>query len=161
MLVLGIDPGTALMGFGLVAKEGGILKAVDYGVIRTASGTGLAPRLVQISERVAELLQRYQPDAVAVEELFFHRNVKTFSSVSQARGALILTVARCGIQVFEYTPLQVKQAVVGYGRAGKGQVQQMVKSILRMEEIARPDDAADALATAICHIHSYREEAAL
>lgn len=161
MLVLGIDPGTALIGFGLVSKEGGRLTAVEHGVIRTPAGTEFASRLVQISKRVKELLERYQPDAVAVEELFFHRNAKTFSSVSQARGALILTVAQCGIKVFEYTPLQVKQAVVGYGKAEKDQVQKMVKSILKMETVPRPDDAADALAIAICHIHSYRGEAGL
>ncbi len=161
MLVLGIDPGTALIGFGLVSKEGGKLTAVEHGVIRTPAGMELALRLVQISESVKELLQRYQPDAVAVEELFFHRNVKTFSSVSQARGALILTVAQLGIKVFEYTPLQVKQAVVGYGKAEKDQVQKMVKSILKMDKVVRPDDAADALAIAICHIHSYRGEVGL
>ena len=161
MLVLGIDPGTALIGFGLVSKEAGRLAAIEHGVIRTPAGTEFALRLVQISERVKELLERYQPDAVAVEELFFHRNAKTFSSVSQARGALILTVAQCGIKVFEYTPLQVKQAVVGYGKAEKDQVQKMVKSILKMETVPRPDDAADALAIAICHIHSYRGEAGL
>ncbi|NLW62699.1 MAG: crossover junction endodeoxyribonuclease RuvC [Syntrophomonadaceae bacterium] len=156
MLVLGIDPGTALIGFGLVAKAGARLTAVEHGVIRTPAGLGTALRLVQVHEQVKELLERYQPDAVAVEEIFFHRNAKTFSAVSQARGALILTVAQYGIQVFEYTPLQVKQAVVGYGRAEKEQVQKMVKAILKMDEIARPDDAADALAIAICHIHSYR-----
>ena len=155
MLVLGIDPGTALVGFGLVSKEGGKLTAIEHGVIRTPAGMELALRLVQISDRLKELLERYQPDAVAVEELFFHRNVKTFSSVSQARGALILTIAQCGIRVFEYTPLQVKQAVVGYGKAEKDQVQKMVKSILTLTVC--PDDAADALAIAICHIHSYRE----
>ena len=131
MLVLGIDPGTALIGFGLVAKAGGKLTAVEHGVIRTPAGLGTALRLVQVHEQVKELLERYQPDAVAVEEIFFHRNAKTFSAVSQARGALILTVAQYGIQVFEYTPLQVKQAVVGYGRAEKEQVQKMVKAILR------------------------------
>ncbi|MGE5543652.1 MAG: crossover junction endodeoxyribonuclease RuvC [Bacillota bacterium] len=161
MLVLGIDPGTALIGFGLVAKKSGGLTAVDHGVIRTPAGADIALRLVQIHEQVKELIERYQPDAVAVEELFFHRNAKTFSSVSQARGALILTVAQCGIKVFEYTPLQVKQAVVGYGKAEKDQVQKMVKAILKMDEVVRPDDAADALACAICHIHSYRGEAGL
>lgn len=158
MLILGMDPGTALTGFGLVSKEGGRLTAIEHGVIRTPAGTDLAPRLVQIHEGVKELIGRYRPDAVAVEELFFNRNAKTFFSVSQARGALILTVAQCGIKVFEYTPLQVKQAVVGYGKAEKEQVQKMVKAILRMDNIARPDDAADALAIAICHIHSYRGE---
>ncbi|MGI6550236.1 MAG: crossover junction endodeoxyribonuclease RuvC [Syntrophomonadales bacterium] len=161
MLVLGIDPGTALVGFGLVSKEGGKLTAIEHGVIRTPAGMELALRLVQISDRLKELLERYQPDAVAVEELFFHRNVKTFSSVSQARGALILTIAQCGIRVFEYTPLQVKQAVVGYGKAEKDQVQKMVKSILTLDSVPRPDDAADALAIAICHIHSYRGDIGL
>jgi crossover junction endodeoxyribonuclease RuvC len=158
MLVLGMDPGTALTGFGLVARQGGRLTAVEHGVIRTPAKTELASRLVQIHDGVKELLDRYRPDAVAVEELFFNRNAKTFFSVSQARGAMILTVAQCGIQVFEYTPLQVKQAVVGYGKADKEQVQKMVKAILKMDGIARPDDAADALAIAICHIHSYRGE---
>ncbi len=158
MLVLGIDPGTAVTGFGLVVKDGRNLTAVEHGVIRTRASTDFALRLVQIHEEIKTLLERHQPDAVAVEELFFSRNAKTFGTVSQARGVLLLTVAQHGIEIFEYTPLQVKQAVVGYGKAEKKQVQKMVKSILRMENIVRPDDAADALAVAICHIHSYRGE---
>ncbi len=158
MLVLGFDPGTALTGYGLVRKQGSSLNPLEYGVIRTSSKDRLPTRLAGIYRGIQELLDRYQPDAVAVEELFFNSNVKTYSSVSQARGAILLTVALRDIEIYEYTPLQVKQAVVGYGRAEKNQVQRMVKSILRMEDVVHPDDAADALAIAICHIHSYRGE---
>jgi len=157
MLVLGIDPGTATTGFGLVSREGSRLTALHHGVIRTPAGLDMATRLVQIHQGIKELIEEYRPEAVAVEELFFNRNAKTFVSVSQARGAVLLTVAQCGVRVFEYTPLQVKQAVVGYGQAEKEQVQRMVKAILKMERVVRPDDAADALAVAICHIHSFRE----
>lgn len=156
MLILGIDPGTALAGYGLVDYRQGQLKVIDYGVVKTPPKMELPIRLLRIHEGVAELIHKYQPDAMAVEELFFNQNAKTFFSVSQARGAVILTGAQCGLEVFEYTPLQVKQAVVGYGRAEKKQVQEMVKRILAMDHIVKPDDAADALAVAICHANSYR-----
>lgn len=158
MLVLGFDPGTAITGYGLVEKRGSKLTPIEYGVIRTSSRLDLPARLVEIHNKVLELLCRFQPEAVSVEELFFNRNARTFFAVSQARGAILLTVALKGIEVFEYTPLQVKQAVVGYGQAEKQQVQKMVKSILKMDDIVRPDDAADALAIAICHIHSYQRK---
>ncbi|NLB18713.1 MAG: crossover junction endodeoxyribonuclease RuvC [Syntrophomonadaceae bacterium] len=156
MLVLGFDPGTALTGYGLVSKDGSRLTPVNYGVIRTSAKTDFAARLVQIYQEAGEIIARFQPQTVVVEEVFFNNNAKTFSTVSQARGALILAAALSGIEVAEYTPLQVKQAVVGYGQAEKQQVQKMVKSILKMDDIVRPDDAADALAIAICHIHSCR-----
>lgn len=156
MLILGIDPGTALAGYGLITYDQGVLNAVEYGVVKTPPSMELAHRLLRIHEGIAELIKKHQPDAMAVEELFFNQNAKTFFAVSQSRGAVILTAAQCGLEVFEYTPLQVKQAVVGYGRAEKKQVQEMVKRILGMDHIVKPDDAADALAVAICHANSFR-----
>jgi crossover junction endodeoxyribonuclease RuvC len=156
MLVLGIDPGTAITGYGLLSAEGSRLEVLDFGVINTPARLELAQRLLIIHQQLREIIARSQPEALAVEELFFNRNSKTFFAVSQARGAVVLTAALCGVKVFEYTPLQVKQAVVGYGRAEKEQVQKMVRTLLRMEELVKPDDAADALAIAICHVHSAR-----
>lgn len=156
MLVLGVDPGTALTGYGLVAKDGNRIVPMTYGVIKTSHQQDLSKRLLKIHLELDQIINQYQPDFLAVEELFFNRNAKTFFAVSQARGAVVVTAARCGIEVFEYTPLQVKQAVVGYGRADKHQVQEMVKRILGLDQPVKPDDVADALAIAICHIHSYR-----
>lgn len=158
MLVLGIDPGTAITGYGLVTGSGSRLEPVAYGVIRTPAKTELANRLLTVHHEIGRIIDDYSPDAVAVEELFFNQNAKTFFAVSQSRGAVILTAALRGLPVFEYTPLQVKQAVVGYGRAEKAQVQEMVKRLLRMSAVVKPDDAADALAVGICHMHSYRLE---
>ena len=159
MKVLGIDPGTATTGFGVVEGQSGRASLVDYGTIRTSAGRDMARRLLEIHKQLDELIQKYQPVAMAVEEIFFHRNAKTVISVGQARGVVLMTGARRGIEVYEYTPLQVKQAVVGYGKAEKKQVQIMVRALLQMKEIPRPDDAADALAVAICHLHSARIEA--
>lgn len=156
MLVLGIDPGTAITGFGLVENRGGRACLVGYGVIRTEPQQGMAGRLLEIHNRIDRLIDIYGPEVLAIEELFFNRNAKTVISVGQARGVAVMTAARRGLRVYEYTPLQVKQAVVGYGNAAKYQVQAMVKAILGMEEKPRPDDAADALAVAICHVHSAR-----
>ncbi len=155
MLVIGIDPGTATTGYGLVREdERGNLEAVDYGVVTTPSDWEMPQRLLFIYTQLREIIQQYQPDCSAVEKLFFQRNVRTAISVGQGRGAALIALASCEISLGEYTPLEIKQAVVGYGNADKNQVQQMVKMLLNMEELPRPDDAADALAVAICHIHS-------
>jgi len=154
MLVLGVDPGMATMGYGLVEEYNGSLRAIDYGVITTAADMKTAERLVRIYDSINHLISHYNPDAVAIEELFFNKNTKTALIVGHARGIAILAAAQKDIPLFEYTPLQVKQAVVGYGRAEKQQVQQMVKILLSLKKIPSPDDAADALAVSICHIHS-------
>ncbi|HHV65826.1 MAG TPA: crossover junction endodeoxyribonuclease RuvC [Peptococcaceae bacterium] len=154
MLILGIDPGTAQMGYGIIEKKGHVLSAVDYSCLRTSADLPLALRLKQLFDSLEELLLKYSPQAVAVEELFFNRNTTTAISVGQARGIVLLAAARHNIEVYEYTPLQVKQAVVGYGKADKHQIQYMVRALLALKEIPKPDDAADALAIAICHAHS-------
>ena len=156
MLVLGIDPGTATTGYGLVRQIGNHLECIAYGTIQTAAGQPLCERLLKIYRDLQQLLQQHQPEGVAVEELFFSRNIRTAMAVGQARGVILLSAANAGLPVAEYTPLQVKQAVVGYGRAEKRQVQEMVRVLLALKGIPRPDDAADALAVAICHLHSYR-----
>ena len=153
MVVLGLDPGIAILGYGAVRQYGSILKPVDYGVVTTPSDMDTPNRLVNIYDAVGELIDRLRPDAVSVEELFFNKNAKTAIIIGQARGVMVLAAAKKGIPVFEYTPLQVKQAVVGYGRAQKFQVQQMVKMILGLKDIPKPDDAADALAISVCHIN--------
>lgn len=159
MLVIGVDPGTAITGYGLVRDdEHGKLVAVDFGVITTPSNLPMPERLLQIYQRLRELLSRYHPESGAVEKLFLQRNVRTAISVGQGRGIALLALAEAGIPVAEYTPLEIKQAVTGYGGAEKMQVQQMVKYILELSEIPRPDDAADALAVAICHLHSARTQ---
>jgi crossover junction endodeoxyribonuclease RuvC len=163
MLTLGIDPGTAIMGYGLVESEAGgdegrvrgeQLKMVEYGALYTPANTPLVERLPMLYEGLRDLIKEYKPLSVAIEELFFNKNVRTALAVGHARGIAILAAAHSNLPVGEYTPLQVKQAVVGYGRATKEQVQAMVKILLNMDHIPRPDDAADALAVAICHIHS-------
>ena len=156
MRVLGIDPGSLKSGYGLVDEQQGQLTVVDYGVIRTVPDTPLAQRLLLISARLQELLARHAPDEVAVEDVFVAKNAQSSLKLGQARGAILLTVAQAGLPVAEYTPLEVKQSAVGYGRADKEQVQQMVKVLLRLKEIPTPDDAADALAIAICHHHSVK-----
>lgn len=156
MRVLGIDPGTATTGYGVVDYLTGTEKLVQYGTIQTPAGLVMSARLYQIKLELEYLLQKYQPQIVAVEEIFYNRNSKTVISVAQSRGVVLATAAEAGLPVAEYTPLQVKQSVVGYGNADKRQVQLMVQRILRITEIPRPDDAADALAIAICCLHSYR-----
>lgn len=153
---LGVDPGTAIMGFGLVERHGSGLRTLEYGALHTPSTDPMPMRLLSLHERLTVLIARHHPAALAVEELFFNRNVRTAIPVGQARGIVLLAGAQAGIPVYEYTPLQVKDAVVGYGRATKDQVQQMVRTLLNLETIPKPDDAADALAIAICHIHSAR-----
>lgn len=154
MLVLGVDPGTATTGYGLVRERAGRLEALDYGVVTTSKDLPLARRLLIIHHELAGLIQVHQPDAVAVEELFFNRNVRTALAVGQARGVVLLTAASAGVPVAEYTPPEVKQAVTGYGAAPKAQMQAMVKLVLGLAEAPHPDDAADALAVAICCTHS-------
>ena len=154
MRVIGIDPGLALMGFGVVESDGYRFKMLDYGVIETPAHTEDADRLLALWHGLNELFEKYKPDAVGVEELFFNKNVKTAIAVGQARGVALLAVRNCGIPLYEYTPLQVKQAVVGYGRAEKMQIQMMVKTLLNLKEVPKPDDAADALAVAITHINN-------
>jgi crossover junction endodeoxyribonuclease RuvC len=154
MRVLGIDPGIAIMGFGFIDKSGHRLTPVQYGCIETAAGTPTEIRLKQIYESACNLLDEYKPDTVAVEKLFFNKNVTNAFSVGQARGVFILAAAQRGLPIGEYTPMQVKQAVVGYGSAEKRQVQEMVKMLLKLTAVPKPDDVADALAVAICHAHS-------
>lgn len=156
MLVMGVDPGTATTGYGVVDYIKGKEQMITYGTIRTAADLPMQLRLLKIYQEFNRLLDEYQPEAVAIEELFHHKNAKTVISVAQSRGVLLMATAARGLELAEYTPLQVKQAVSGYGNADKRQVQIMVQKILRMDQVARPDDAADALAIAICHIHSYR-----
>ena len=156
MLVIGIDPGIATTGYGLVRDNADALQVVDFGVIETPAGLSLPKRLLLLHDQLKELLLLYQPESGAVEKLFFQRNVRTAMAVGQARGVAMLALAEVGLDVVEYTPLEVKQAVVGYGAAEKSQVQQMVRALLGMESVPRPDDAADALAIAICHLHSAR-----
>ncbi len=150
MIPLGIDPGTARLGFGLV-RAGDQPEALDFGVIETSPQSAMPERLSGIFDAVTELIELHAPDVMAVEQLFFSRNVTTAIAVGQARGVVLLAAARAGIEVAEYSPSVVKQAVVGYGKADKGQMQEMVRIILGLEFVPSPDDAADALAVAICH----------
>lgn len=161
MLVLGIDPGTAITGWGVVSKDADDLHLVDFGTIDTSKNSPLPQRLQTIHLQLGELISQHRPDAVAVEKLFFSKNVRTAMSVGQARGVALLAVAEGGLPLYEYTPLEVKQSVVGYGRATKDQVQQLVKLLLGLDFVPQPDDAADAIAVAICHIHSARLQAIL
>ena len=155
MKVLGIDPGFAIVGFGLVRAEPGRRPAaLSCGAINTPAGEPLPARLVQIADDLDVLLERFRPDALAIEELFFNTNVTTGIGVAQARGVILMTAQRRGVPIFEYTPSQVKQAVVGYGKAEKRQVMEMTKRLLDLKELPRPDDAADALAVALCHARS-------
>lgn len=154
MIIIGVDPGFAITGYGVIEYKNNRFKTIDYGVITTDAKTDLPQRLYVINDKLQELLGQYKPDVMSVEELFFNTNIKTAIAVGHGRGVVLLTAAKAGIPVFEYTPLQVKQSVVGYGRAKKEQVQYMVKILLSLDSIPKPDDAADALAVAICHAHS-------
>lgn len=153
--IMGIDPGLATLGYAFVEKNNNSFQLIEYDVIETSSETTDVKRLKEIYKRLQDLIKKNHPDCMAVEELFFNKNVKTAIRVGQARGVILLAGADAGLKVSEYTPLQVKQAVVGYGRASKHQVQHMVKALLNLESIPEPDDAADALAVAICHGHNY------
>ena len=154
MIILGIDPGVATVGFGIINESGGAQKLRRYGVVTTPPGMRLALRLTQIRNDISELIATFKPDAMAVEELFFNTNLKTAVAVAHGRAAVILAGEEHGVPMFEYTPLQVKKAVVGYGHATKKQVMDMVRRLLSMDEPPKPDDAADALAMAICHINT-------
>jgi crossover junction endodeoxyribonuclease RuvC len=150
MIVLGIDPGTALLGFGVV-ETGDDPRMVDYGAVSTHPDSAMPDRLNELFERVTALLVDYRPDVLAVEQLFFARNVTTAIAVGQARGVVLLAAARATVPVVEYSPSEVKHAVVGYGKADKMQMQEMVRIILGLDHVPHPDDAADALAVALCH----------
>jgi crossover junction endodeoxyribonuclease RuvC len=159
LIVLGIDPGTAATGYGIVERTGSRLRAIDYGCLETLPTDSLPVRLLHIHQAVKELIETHQPTLLGVERLFFNRNVQTAFAVGQARGAVLLAAAQAGLPVFEYGPHEVKMAVTGYGRAGKEQVQRMVQVVLGMPSLPRPDDAADALAVAICLAHAERPAA--
>jgi crossover junction endodeoxyribonuclease RuvC len=157
MLTIGIDPGTAITGYGVVREEeDGSLTIIDYGAITTSPQDSMPDRLLQLYGKLKNLVELHCPESGAVEKLYFARNVKTALTVGQARGVALLALAEVGVSVAEYSPKEVKQAVVGYGGADKNQVQKMVQSLLGLEDIPQPDDAADALAVAICHLHSAR-----
>jgi len=156
-LALGIDPGTATTGFGLVRlDDDGSLVAVKYGVILTPRDASAPLRLEMLYNELSDLLKEYHPDTAAVEKLFFSRNVTTALAVGQARGVVMLCMQQAGIEPFEYTPNEIKQAVAGYGGAQKKQIQEMVRALLQLDSIPKPDDAADALAIAITHLNTRR-----
>jgi len=156
LIILGIDPGLATLGFGVIDVYNDRMKIVDYGAVYTEANMPFPERLNTIFDRMGRLIDTYRPGAVAFEELFFNKNVKTALTVGHARGVAMAAAFKKTCELFEYTPLQVKQAVVGYGRAEKHQVQHMVKVLLNLKQIPKPDDAADAVAVAICHAHSMR-----
>lgn len=154
MVILGIDPGFGTIGFGALDYSGNRFRLVEYGALTTPPNHRFAERLAEISDEADALIERLHPDAVSIEELFFNTNITTGIRVAMARGVLLLAAERCGVPIYEYTPSQVKQAVTGYGKAEKRQVMEMVKLFLNLDKIPRPDDAADALALAVCHAHS-------
>lgn len=161
MIILGIDPGIAIVGYGVIEYKNNKFKVIDYGAITTSSTMNNMKRLEKIYKGIDILIKNYNIDEIGVEELFFNKNIKTAITVAQARGVILLACSHNNKQVYEYTPLQVKQGVVGYGRAQKAQVQQMVTSMLKLKEIPKPDDVADALAVAICHAHANKLEKTL
>ena len=154
MRILGIDPGFAIVGWGIIDSERGNIRPVAYGAITTPAHTSLESRLLTIQRDLESLIEKYKPDEMAIEELFFNTNITTGIAVAEARGVILCTAHRLGIKISEYTPLQVKQAVVGYGKAEKHQVISMVTSLLKLPKPPKPDDAADAVAIAICHSNS-------
>ena len=154
MRILGIDPGYAIMGYGVLDYNGNRFKTVGYGSVETEAGLPMPERLKLLYDGLTEIIQKYEPDEVSIEELFFNRNVTTAIGVGEARGIALLACVEGGLVVSEYTPMQIKQALVGYGKAEKAQVQMMVKTILNLPEVPKPDDTADAVAAAICHAHS-------
>lgn len=154
MVILGIDPGYAIVGFGIVESQGNRQKLRACGAINTPAGVRLSARLWQIANDLDELIHQFQPDALAIEELFFNNNVTTGIGVAQARGVILMTAEKAGLPIFEYNPSQVKQAVVGYGKAEKRQVMAMTTKILGLSSVPKPDDAADAVAIALCHARS-------
>lgn len=154
MRILGIDPGYAIVGFGVLQAARGQATLLRCGAIRTAAGVPMPQRLLQIGEDLGELIHTFAPDVLAIEELYFNNNVTTGIGVAQARGVILATAAKLGVPVAEYGPSQVKQAVVGYGKAEKRQVMEMTRRLLHLAEVPRPDDAADAVAIALCHARS-------
>ena len=156
MRILGIDPGLAIVGYGVVDKIGNSYKTIDYNAITTMAHTPIENRKKIIYDEISLLLDKFKPDALSIEELFFNNNSKTAIAVGQARGVVLLAAVEHNVPIYEYTPLQVKQALTGYGRASKTQIQQMMKNILALSEIPKPDDVADALAIAVCHGNSMR-----
>lgn len=156
MIILGVDPGTAITGYGVIEHSGNRFSLLEYGIVSSSKDMAVAERLQVIFDGINRIIEKYKPEHFVIEELFFNKNTKTALAVGQARGVIILAASLNGLPIFEYTPLQVKQAVVGYGRAEKQQVQFMVKAIMNLADIPRPDDAADALAIGICHANSFR-----
>ncbi len=154
MIIMGIDPGLAIVGYGVIDYQTPRFRTLAYGAVTTPAHTEVGDRLVQIFDGVTELIERYHPADIAVEELFFTNNITTGISVAEARGVILLAARKKSVHVFEYTPMQVKQAVVGYGKAEKKQVQIMVKTLLNLETMPKLDDTADALAIAVCHAHT-------
>ncbi len=161
MRVLGIDPGTAITGYAVVEETAGSLQMITLGVITTPAKTPLPSRLQTIHNELKEIVAEYEPEAAAVEELFFSRNARTAMSVGHARGVILLALAESDLPIAEYTPMQIKQAVTGYGNADKHQVQEMVRMLLALSETPRPDDAADAAAVAICYLHRVKLDSLL
>lgn len=154
MIILGIDPGYAIVGYGVIDYRNNHFSVIDYGAILTDAGTPFNERLEKIYDDLTAIIEKHRPEAMSVEKVFYNSNAKTVIDVSQARGVIMLGAQKNKVPVFEYTPLQVKQSVVGYGRADKKQVQEMTRRILSLEKVPKPDDTADALAMAICHAHS-------
>ena len=155
MRILGIDPGYAIVGFGVLEAQRGQARLVRCGAINTPAGVPMPQRLVQIQEDLETLIHQFAPDVMAIEELFFNTNVTTGIGVAQARGVILMTAAKLGLSIYEYTPSQVKQAVVGYGKAEKRQVMEMTRRLLNLKAVPKPDDAADAVAIALCHARSF------
>ena len=154
MRILGIDPGVAIVGFGLIESDRGTLRMLQYGAFTTPAGLPLAARLAQINRDIEELIGTFRPDEISVEELFFSKNITTGIAVAHARGVILCAAEKKKIPIYEYTPMQVKQAVAGYGLADKKQVMDMTRRLLKLKSVPRPDDAADALAIALCHARS-------
>lgn len=161
MRIIGIDPGIAITGYGVIDKNANNYRPVGYGKVTTQAGLDTYKRLVSIYNDLTQIFEQYKPECAVVEELFFNKNTKTAMIIGQARGVAILAAANAGLDIHEYTPLQIKQAVVGYGRAEKKQVQIMVKLLLALDEIPKPDDVADALAVALCHGSSCKMQSIL
>ena len=154
MRILGIDPGIAIVGFGLIESDRSGVRMLQYGAVTTEAGLPLATRLVQIENDMTALIAQLKPDEISIEELFFSKNITTGIAVAHGRGVILCTAERLGVPIYEYTPMQVKQAVVGYGLADKKQVMDMTKRLLKLKAVPKPDDAADALASAVCHARS-------
>lgn len=161
MKILGIDPGYAILGYGIIEVKGNHFSVCGYGAITTDSSMEMPDRLKHLYHQLMEIIREHEPDEASIEELFFNTNAKTAILVGQARGVAILACANSGLEISEYTPLQIKQGLIGYGRAEKKQIQAMVKTILNLNEVPKPDDTADALAAAICHGHSAGSRARL